>query len=278
MRLGPPARWPGPGSLERGTRADSARGRQIERESPLTSGHSLRERRDCPRCADQERRERRELGSSPSNASSSSSAPSWARDRCGAGCSTSCRPSRGDTPGDSSPGAGCARPEGFRSAHSSTACVSSSIQCRSSTTTQTGCSWLSRSRSRLSASWVSRRRSRGSGSPSPVLDMDVEQREERRQQRPQRFVQREEPAGHFFTYVAVLVPVLNAKVALEETDDRQVRRSPFRRRPSRTPPEPAVCPVRMDELVEESGLAHARLTDDRDHLTVPSGRLVEGAS
>jgi hypothetical protein len=54
------------------------------------------------------------------------------------------------------------------------------------------------------------------GLPVMALDGDVEQREKRRQQRPERLVQREELACHLLPDLAVFILVLNAEVALEE--------------------------------------------------------------
>ena len=66
---------------------------------------------------------------------------------------------------------------------SSTAWVSASIQWRSSKTTRSGWTWLSRSRSRLTASQRALAALRRvEGLPVGVLDGDVEQREKRRQQ------------------------------------------------------------------------------------------------
>ena len=62
------------------------------------------------------------------------------------------------------------------------------------------------------------------GVPRFVIDGDIQQRQERRQQRLERAVQHQELAGHSFADLALVVAVMDPEIRLQQLDDRQVRR------------------------------------------------------
>ena len=114
---------------------------------------------------------------------------------------------------------------------------------------------------------------RAESPPLAVVHRHVDQRQERRQGRPERLVQREELAGDTLAYLAEIVAVLDLEVALEQVDRRQIAgglavgdRGALEDQPSRQA-------VRLDELVDQPGLADAGLADDRHDLAVPLSTL-----
>ena len=141
---------------------------------------------------------------------------------------------------------------------SSRACVSASIQCRSSKTTSTGCPWLSRSRRCLTAS---RRALPALGGierlPVGVLDGHIEQGQQGGQDRLEGPIQREELAGHLLADLAVGFAIVHLEVGPEEVDDRQVAGRLAVGHGARFQDEPVLRAVGVGELVDEAGLPHA---------------------
>jgi hypothetical protein len=62
------------------------------------------------------------------------------------------------------------------------------------------------------------------GAPRGVVDRDIQQRQERRRERLQRPVQRQEFARHSFANLPLIVARLDAQIGLQQPDDSQVRR------------------------------------------------------
>src|SRR5438132_1367398 len=178
---------------------------------------------------------------------------------------------------------------------SSSACVSLSIQWRSSTIRRTACSRASRRSNRVTASSVRWRRSVGSSvrhaasstgtsssvsnagsvgfswverAPRSIVDGYIEQCQQRRERRLQSLVQREQLARHLLTDLAEVVPVLDLEVTLEEIDDRQVARRLAVRHRRALQNQPALHAMGVGEFVDEARLAHPGLADDRHQLTV----------
>ena len=115
---GRPARSPGPGCSRGGGRAGTVRDRRRACPSRRARARSPRGRTGCPRCA---RSGAGSAGGCSHRRRAARRATRWrsprARDRCAPGCSTSCCPRGGDTPGGSSRGAGGGRRAGSRPGH-----------------------------------------------------------------------------------------------------------------------------------------------------------------
>ena len=115
------------------------------------------------------------------------------------------------------------------------------------------------------------------GLPLRVLDRHVQEREEGRQGRPQRLIQREELVGDLLVHPSPIIGALNLEVGFEEVDDGQVGgRLPVGRHGPRLKDEPAFRVRRLGELIEEPGLAHARLPDDRHDLAMARAGPLQG--
>ena len=64
------------------------------------------------------------------------------------------------------------------------------------------------------------------GAPRVIVDGDIQQRQERRQERLQRPVQRQELDRHSFANLPLVVALLDPQICLQQLDDGQVRRRP----------------------------------------------------
>src|SRR5712691_5924317 len=116
------------------------------------------------------------------------------------------------------------------------------------------------------------------GLPAEVAGWDVQQRQEGRRERLERAVERQERAAHIIANVAALVPVLDLEVRSEEVNDRQIAgRLPVRDGPA-FENMPALCEVRVDELVKEAGLSDTRLADARHRLPIALAGTLEGTT
>ena len=104
--------------------------------------------------------------------------------------------------------------------------------------------------------------------PPAVLHRHVEEREERRQRRLERAVEREELARDLLPDGARLVPVTDLEVTREETRHREIRRGLAIRDGARLEDQPAVGPVGVGDLPDHPRLSDARLADERDHLAM----------
>src|SRR5262249_29566803 len=104
----------------------------------------------------------------------------------------------------------------------------------------------------------------------------VQEREQRRQGRLQRPVQRKQLAGDFLTDLAQVVAWLDLEVTAEQLDHREIRRRLAVRYAHRFDHEGAGRATRMRELPEQTRFAHARLTDDSDDLAPAAPREIEG--
>src|SRR5262245_17248277 len=95
--------------------------------------------------------------------------------------------------------------------------------------------------------------------PARVVDRYVEQREERGQGGPEPLVEGEELPHQLLAHRPVIVPVLDPEVGAQEVDDRQVTRRLAVGDGAGFEDQPVAEAMRAGELVEEPGLADARL-------------------
>jgi hypothetical protein len=114
--------------------------------------------------------------------------------------------------------------------------------------------------------------------PRGVVHGHVEQGQQRWQRRLERAVEREQLAGHLLPDLAQVVPVLDLEIALEQVDHRPVARRLAVRHGGALEDQPALQAMRVDELVDEAGLAHARLADHRRHLPMTVAGELLGAA
>src|SRR5262249_39249422 len=114
--------------------------------------------------------------------------------------------------------------------------------------------------------------------PRPVPHRDVEERQERRQGRLQRAIEREQLAHHLFADLTEIVAVLDLEVALEQLDHRQVARRLAIGGGGTLSREPALQAMRVGELVDETRFTRAGLADDRGHLPVTAASELLGAA
>ena len=155
---------------------------------------------------------------------------------------------------------------------SSTASVSSSIQCASSIARQRGASRARRVTRYFAASSVRRRRWPASRAcPARVVDGQVEERQDRRQE-PRRLLRgqglREPRPGR-----RRIVARGDGERGTEQLDDGQVRRALAVRRRARAQHDPLAQMVRAQQLPHQARLADAGLADDAHDLTLaPRGR------
>src|SRR6185295_1723164 len=68
-----------------------------------------------------------------------------------------------------------------------------------------------------------------------------------------------------------VVAVLDVEIGLEQVDHRQIRRRLAVRDRAALPDEPATIAMRLHDLPNQSGLADARLPNDRHDLAVAGG-------
>ena len=113
--------------------------------------------------------------------------------------------------------------------------------------------------------------------PLRIVDRHVEQAQERRKRHLQRTVDRKHLAGDLLADLSVRVAVVDGEVRLQHVDDRKVARGLSVGHRVRLEHERSLRPMRSGELVEQPGLAHARLADDRDDLPSTVARLLMGA-
>ena len=160
---------------------------------------------------------------------------------------------------------------------SSRACVSESIQCRSSKTSSSGCTWLSRSSTRLRASSVRWRRCGGSSvQERAVLRQGIQQRQQGRDGVLEGLVERQHLPGHLGADGARVVAVLDVAVALEQVEHREVGRGLAVGHRGALQHQPALGVVGVDELVDQARLAHAGLAHQRHHLACPAPARCQG--
>src|SRR5713226_7666698 len=144
---------------------------------------------------------------------------------------------------------------------SSTAWLSPSIQWRSSNTTSKGCTWLSRSRSRLTASSVSRRRCDGSSPCQAGSFTGTSRRLSTAGIAVPRAGSRVRSLPVTLSRIVRVSLALHLEVGAEQIDHGQVggRLAIGGRRAFQD--EPGVQTVGVSELPEEPRLPHARLAD-----------------
>ena len=153
---------------------------------------------------------------------------------------------------------------------SRSAWVSASIQCRSSNTSKSGWTWLSRRSSRLIAVERLLAALRGvEPLPLGVVDRHVEEPEQRREGGFERPVQGEQLARHLLADLACVVARLDLEVGAEQVDERQKRRRLPVGDGAALDDQPALRAMRVGELPEEARLADAGLADDGHDLAVP---------
>ena len=108
-----------------------------------------------------------------------------------------------------------------------------------------------------------------------VLRERVEHPQERRDTVLQSLVEGEDVAGHLRAHRAHVVLLRDLEVALEEVDHRQVRCRLAVRDGARLEHEPALGPMRVDELVEQARLADPGLPQHRHDLAAAAPGLLE---
>src|ERR1044072_1576145 len=111
--------------------------------------------------------------------------------------------------------------------------------------------------------------------PCRILDRDLQQRQEGWQSRPESLIEREQLAGDLLTDAARLIALFDLEVDVEQVDDREIGRGLPVRHARCLEREPALCPMGMDKLVEQSRLPHPWLPDHRHHLTMPGPGLLQ---
>jgi hypothetical protein len=104
--------------------------------------------------------------------------------------------------------------------------------------------------------------------PRGIVDVDIEQGEERGKHGEKRWVEVEESRGHPFPYGARVIPFLDVEVASEEGDHGPVGRARVERSGEGLEDPPLVREMAGRELSREAGLAHARLAHERHDLAV----------
>ncbi len=114
--------------------------------------------------------------------------------------------------------------------------------------------------------------------PCGIVDGDIQQRQQRRQERLQRAVQHQELARHAFADLRGSSRSWIRQYAFSKLDDGQVRRGlPIGDRAA-LEHQPAVRTVRPRELPDEPRFPHAGLAHDGDDLPVPGGCTLERLS
>ena len=113
------------------------------------------------------------------------------------------------------------------------------------------------------------------GVPRGIIEGDVQQRQQGRQEWLQCSVQRQELAGHAFADLPLVVTLLDPAIRLQQLDDRQVRRGlPVGDRAA-FEHQPAMGTVRPRELPDEPRFPHAGLAHDGDCLPVSRGGALQ---
>ena len=110
----------------------------------------------------------------------------------------------------------------------------------------------------------------------PVLDRHVQEREEGRQGRPEGRIQGEELAGELLADLAPVVAVVNLEVGLEQVAHGEVGRGLAVGDRAAFEHEPVVGVMGAGELVDQAGLAHPRLPNDRHDLAVAGASALQG--
>src|SRR4029450_11974110 len=112
--------------------------------------------------------------------------------------------------------------------------------------------------------------------PGRVLYRNLEQREQGRERRLERAVEREDPADHLLPDSPRVVARTDLEVGLEQIDDGQVRGGLAVGDTAALEKAPALHAMRVHELPVEARLADAGLAQHRDHLPVSALGLLEG--
>jgi hypothetical protein len=110
-----------------------------------------------------------------------------------------------------------------------------------------------------------------------VLWEDVQQGEERGKRLLQRLVERQHLPGDLGPDGAWLIAVLDMRIALEQVNDREVRRGFAIGHRGTFEHQPPLGAVRMDKLIGQPGLPHTRLAHHRHHLAMARAGPCEGA-
>ena len=159
---------------------------------------------------------------------------------------------------------------------SSSAWVSPSIQCRSSSTRASGCRWLSRTSNALRPSRVRRRRCGGSSACQAASSTGRSSRASTagRIGRSASSSIRTLPST-FSALRRAVVARRDVEVGLEQIDDRCPGAGAARRDRGAFQHQPRAHPRAARELVEQPRLADARIADQGDDLALPGrGQLV----
>src|SRR2546422_25859 len=103
--------------------------------------------------------------------------------------------------------------------------------------------------------------------PCRILDRYLQQRQEGWQRRPERLIEREQLAGDLLTDASRLIALFDLEVDVEKIDDREIGCGFPVRHGRGLEREPALGPMGMDKLVEQSSLPHPWLPYHRHRLT-----------
>ena len=109
-----------------------------------------------------------------------------------------------------------------------------------------------------------------------VFHRHIQEGEESWQGRPEGRIQGEELAGELLAHLAPVVAVVNLEVGLEQVAHREVGGGPAVGDRAAFELEPVVGVMGAGELVDQAGLAHPGLPNDRHDLAVTSARLLPG--
>ena len=109
-----------------------------------------------------------------------------------------------------------------------------------------------------------------------VVRQGVQEPEQCRQRLLEGRVQRQHLPGDPGADGAGVVAVLDAGVALEEVDDREVGRGFAIRHRGALEHQPVLRAVGVHDLIHQPGLANPRFPDEGDHLAVPRPGLLQG--
>ena len=149
---------------------------------------------------------------------------------------------------------------------------------QSSQTRSRGCTWLSRSSTRLSAVSVRWRRCGGSSRRNGLSSGRASSSARRAGCILERFIKRQRLPGHLSANGAGVVVLLDVGVALEQVNDREIRGGLAIGDRGALQHQPGTGAVRVDKLVHQARLAHTGLADQRHHLAVPRPRPLLGVA
>jgi hypothetical protein len=111
--------------------------------------------------------------------------------------------------------------------------------------------------------------------PLGIGDLDVEQRQERRQDRLKPPIQVQDLTADLLPDRMLVVTGLDLEIDLEQLDDRQIERSFSVGDGGALEDEPVLGKLRVGRLPDQAGLPHARIADQRDDLPMPRCGLLE---